>query len=252
MATIQYLSDLHLEFPENKQFILDNPIRPNADILVMAGDIVMFSLLDKFGWFFDDLSQKFQQVYWIPGNHEYYGSDISHRAGIFKEKIRDNIFLLNNQTIVIDDVELIFSTLWTQLSDKNQRLITRMLSDFRTIRKYGQLLSPSDYNALNQENHFFLRKALEKNDKKKVVVTHHVPSFRNYPKKYLGDPLNEAFAVELENLIHVNGPDHWIYGHHHSNTAPFKIGDTILMTNQLGYVRMGEHLQFYSNAVIVL
>jgi len=252
MATIQYLSDLHLEFPENKQFIKDNPIRPNADILVMAGDIVMFSLLDKYDWFFNDLSQKFQQVYWIPGNHEYYGSDIKYRTGILKEKVRDNIYLLNNQTVLVNDVELIFSTLWTQLSDKNQRLITRALSDFRTIRNYGQLLSPSDYNFLNQENSIFLRKALERSHKQKVVITHHVPTFYNYPKKYLGDPLNEAFAIELENLIKINGPDYWIFGHHHSNTEPFKMGSTTLMTNQLGYVSMGEHLQFSYNSVINL
>jgi len=250
MATIQYLSDLHLEFPENKHFIQDNPIRPNADILVMAGDIVMFSLLDKFDWFFNDLSQKFQQVYWIPGNHEYYGSNIKYRTGIFKEKIRDNILLLNNQTILVDDVELIFSTLWTQLSDKNQRLIAGALSDFRTIRNYGQLLSPSDYNSLNQENSLFLRKALERNHKQKVVITHHVPTFYNYPKKYLGDLLNEAFAIELDNLIKNNGPDYWIYGHHHSNIPSFNMGSTTLITNQLGYVSIGEHLEFSYNSVI--
>ncbi|WP_457246852.1 metallophosphoesterase, partial [Pseudoalteromonas sp. SYSU M81241] len=79
----------------------------------MAGDIVLFSTLGKFDWFFDDLSRKFQQVYWIPGNHEYYGSDIRHRTGSFKERIRDNIFLVNNQTIEVQEVELIFTTLWT-------------------------------------------------------------------------------------------------------------------------------------------
>ncbi|WP_349352569.1 MULTISPECIES: metallophosphoesterase [unclassified Flagellimonas] len=252
MATIQYLSDLHLEFPENKQFIQDNPIRPNADILVMAGDIVMFSLLDKFDWFFDDLSQKFQQVYWIPGNHEYYGSDIKYRTGNFKEKIRDNIYLLNNQTVLVDDVELIFTTLWTQLSDKNQKLIIGTLSDFRTIRNNGQLLTTSDYNSLNQDDAIFLRKTLQKNNKQKVVITHHVPTFYNYPKKYLGDPLNEAFAIELEDLIKTNGPHYWIFGHHHSNTEPFKMGSTTLTTNQLGYVQMGEHIQFSYNSVISL
>ncbi|WP_279627805.1 hypothetical protein [Flavobacterium urumqiense] len=33
---IQYCSDLHLEFPENKKYILDNPIEPIADILIFG------------------------------------------------------------------------------------------------------------------------------------------------------------------------------------------------------------------------
>lgn len=252
MATIQYISDLHLEFPENKYFIQDNPIQPQTDTLVMAGDIVLFSTLGKFDWFFDDLSRKFQQVYWIPGNHEYYRSDIRHRTGSFKERIRDNIFLVNNQTIEVQEVELIFTTLWTQLSDKNQGHITGMLSDFRAIHNNGELLSPSDYNALHQESLFFLEQNLNKSSKKKVVVTHHVPTFYQYPKKYQGDPLNEAFAVELDDLMKRCCPNYWIYGHHHSNIAPFQMGDTTLVTNQLGYVRMGEHLQFSFDAIIEL
>ena len=83
-----------------------------------------------------------------------------------------------------------------------------------------------------------------------VVVTHHVPTLMNYPSAYRNSPLNEAFAVELFDLIHDWGPDTWIYGHHHVNIPVFKIGQTKMLTNQLGYVHWHEHGSFRRDVVI--
>jgi len=78
---IQYVSDLHLEFPDNKDYLLKHPIRPCADILVLAGDIMTFSSLNKNDGFFDKVSADFKSVYWLPGNHEYYHYDMSLKCG---------------------------------------------------------------------------------------------------------------------------------------------------------------------------
>ena len=43
-------------------------------------------------------------------------SDISDRAGSFSEKIRENLFLVNNVSVIHENVKLIFSTLWTNIS----------------------------------------------------------------------------------------------------------------------------------------
>ncbi|MCH7535794.1 MAG: metallophosphoesterase, partial [Bacteroidetes bacterium] len=135
MSKIQYCSDLHLEFPENAMFLKEHTIEAAGDILILAGDIIPFAMMDKFDWFFDDVSKRFKQVYWIPGNHEYYYSDINQRTGSFCEEICSNVFLLNNRVIEMEDTRLVFSTLWSKLTEVNQWNIMQQLSDFRVIKK---------------------------------------------------------------------------------------------------------------------
>lgn len=94
---VQYCSDLHLEFPENREFIKKNPLIPVADTLLLAGDILPLALLNKPCDFFDHVSDNFKQVYWIPGNHEYYNYDLKNVVLPLNEKIRENVILLNDQ-----------------------------------------------------------------------------------------------------------------------------------------------------------
>ncbi len=248
---IQYCSDLHLEFPENKKYILENPIKPKAEILVLAGDIVPFTVLDQHQDFFDYVSENFKYTFWIPGNHEYYYSDINDRTGSFEEKIRENVFLLNNIVKEIDGVRFIFSTLWSRLSPERQFLIQQSLSDFRVIKYDNRLFNTDDYNSLHSDNVQFLKDTLKKSEQiVSVVVTHHVPVFENYPEQYKDSKINEAFATDLSNLIIDDTIDYWIYGHHHCNILDFNIGNAKLVTNQLGYIRYNENTGYKDDAVV--
>lgn len=248
---IQYCSDLHLEFPRNKVYLEENPIPIVGDILLLAGDIVPFSQIENHSAFFDRLSDQFEQVYWVPGNHEYYHGDLLARTGSFQEAIRANIQLLNNKVIELPGYKLIFSTLWSKISVKNQLSISYGMSDFKVIRKLGLPFTPEDFNQLFFENFAFLQSVVnKKEDEKLVVISHHIPTFKNYPLEYKDSILNEAFAVELEDFIESSNIDYWIYGHHHRNVDGFTIGNTQLLTNQLGYLARGENEGFDNGRLI--
>lgn len=250
---IQYASDLHLEFPENKEFLKRNPLLPGGDILLLVGDIVPFAVMDKHTDFFSYVSDNFKTTYWIPGNHEYYGSDISDRAGSFNEKIKDNLFLLNNFSVIQENVKLIFTTLWTSISPGNQFEIRQRLSDFHAIKFNRKGLTPDHYNLLHEQCRSFLDEELSKTgSERKVVITHHVPTLMYYPEKYKGDCLNEAFAVEMYNDVLRSEADYWIFGHHHNDTHDFHIGKTSLVTNQLGYVKYNECPGFDTKKIITI
>ena len=250
---LQYASDLHLEFPENETFLRNNPIQPRGDVLLLAGDIVPFTVMDRYRDFFDYLSDNFKQVYWVPGNHEYYHSDISDKPFQLNEAIRKNVHLINNQTIEVENQRIVFSTLWTAISPENQAEIFLRINDFRLIRFDETRFTIANYNELHKESIRFLETELTvKTTKKTIVVTHHVPTMEYYPAHYVGDILNEAFAAELKKLIEQTQPDCWIYGHSHCNTPAFRIKNTQLLTNQLGYVRYGENKTYTDAACIVL
>lgn len=243
--TLQYCSDLHLEFPENKKYLSENPLQLKGDVLLLAGDIVPFAVMDKHADFFSFVSDHFETTYWIPGNHEYYYSDASLRSGVLHEKIRSNVHLINNKKVELEEITLIFSTLWTNISPARQWQVERGMSDFQVIKYKGNAFSADEYNLLHRESLLFLKDSLNNlKDDKTVVITHHVPTEFHYPEKYKGSLLTEGFAVELFPLIEEHGPDVWIYGHHHANVPDFKIGKTELTTNQLGYVRHKEHAEY--------
>jgi predicted phosphohydrolase len=249
---IQYASDLHLEFPANKEYLKQHPLRPVGDVLVLAGDIVPFAVMDKHKDFFSYVSDYFESTYWLPGNHEYYHFDIAEKSGELHETIRDNVFLVNNTSVVQNEVKLIFSTLWSEISLGHQWQIERSMNDFHLIKYRGFRFSAEQYNQLHAESLAFVRNALKTVKVEKVAIfTHHCPTFLNYPEQYKGDILNEAFAVELYEFIESSNIDYWGYGHHHSNIPEFSIGNAKLITNQLGYVQYNEHRLFESNKVIV-
>jgi predicted phosphohydrolase len=201
--------------------------------------------------FFSYVSDHFKTTYWVPGNHEYYYFDAASKTGVLNEKIRENVFLVNNTIAGIDGHHFIFSTLWSKISPARQWDIENGMSDFKVIRYNGKRFTTKQFNQLHEESLSFIKQAQGRHTTgKSLIVTHHVPTFLNYPSYYKGSILNEAFAVELFDFIENDGPDYWIFGHHHYNAPEFKIGKTTLLTNQLGYVEHNEHQLFKQNLTI--
>lgn len=250
---IQYVSDLHLEFPVNKKYIKKHPLQPSGDILVLAGDIVPFTFIDDNKDFFSYVADHFQTSYWLPGNHEYYHYDIATKCGVIHEKIRSNVSLVNNVSVNHNGVDIFFSTLWSQISVAHQWHIERSLNDFHLIKFNGLSFTPEHYNALHHDCLSFIKQTVYNSTAEQLVIfSHHCPTFLNYPPKYKGDALNEAFATELYDFIESSSIAYWVYGHHHCNTPDFSIGNTRLITNQLGYVQRHESQLFDGGKVIAL
>jgi DNA repair exonuclease SbcCD nuclease subunit len=250
---IQYCSDLHLEFPENLRWLAQNPIIPKGDILIIAGDT--FYLGQEFSKqpLFDQLSDNFEQVFLIPGNHEYYGGyDAAKSLKGIDEKIQSNVRLLQNMVVEMNGVQLIFTTLWSKIN-MNVLAILKWMPDFRKIKYKGQKLNISQFNDLHENARLFLLKALKNNKQSKtIVITHHLPSELCTVDEFKESPLNEAFYVNLHQVIEDNPIDYWLYGHSHRNKPEFGIYNTKMITNQLGYVGYGEHHSFRRDAYIEL
>ena len=70
-TTLQYCSDLHLEFDLNRKWLAKHPLAVKADVLLLGGDIMPLAEMARHGDFLNYVSSHFRTTYWIPGNHDF-------------------------------------------------------------------------------------------------------------------------------------------------------------------------------------
>lgn len=249
---VQYASDLHLEFGENSRWLKEHPLIPSADILVLAGDIGYLGDDNYISHpFWNRVSEDFNQVIVVPGNHELYKFfDINELRNGWQLEIRHNVRVCYNSVIALnEETDLIASTLWAHIPPSEEYLTERCVSDFKRIRNGEFRLSAQRFNEEHEVCRNFIEKAVsESNAERIVVATHHVPSFTLMAEEFKDSSINGAFTVELAGMIAESRINCWIYGHSHRNIDKM-IGSTRCVSNQLGYVFQNEHNTFRRDAV---
>lgn len=248
---LQYASDLHLEFSENRAWLKAHPMEPAAEVLLLAGDVLPLHQAYGAPGLFKRLTQGFREVIWLPGNHEYYGGRIEDKDLDTDIRLFRNIRIVNNRSVLYPGVRILCTTLWTAIAQMNEGALRHNMNDYHAIRHGSGLLMPAHTTRFHAHCLAWLKSELTKPfDGCTIVATHHVPTLQHYPPEYVGSALNQAFAVELEELIAGSGALAWIYGHHHRNIPAFMIGGTRMFTNQVGYVAQNEQIGFDPAAVI--
>jgi Icc-related predicted phosphoesterase len=251
---VHVFSDLHLEFGDCP---FPSAVRDGrlADLVLLAGDIHTRRRAPL--WAAATFNAP---VAMILGNHEAYGDslfaaiDAQRKAAAQTATERnDPVRALERETwtLVTADgtpVRIIAATLWTDFALFGGETQARMMdaahhamNDFQMIgildglRNEQRALAPSDCLRLHRESRLYIESELARPfEGVSIVMTHHAPSRRSVPARWWGDPINAAYASDLEALIERTRPQLWVHGHIHSS-SDYRIGSTRVICNPRGY-----------------
>jgi Icc-related predicted phosphoesterase len=253
--TIQYASDLHLEFERRPEDRLQLPIAPGTTALVLAGDI--HNDPAGLGTFVRPLAKRVPVVL-VAGNHEYF----THELNSMLEQLADwatsipDVHFLENQTVEIDGLTFLGATLWSNFDDARPALLkksTSMMTDYAVIADRTDprgRLRPERILREHQQSIAFLERELRARDRARtVVVTHHAPSLRSTQQK--GEDWDHLYGSDLDALIEDCGPALWIHGHVHQS-FDYQIGSTRVLCNPRGYLQYGENVDFDPGCTVTL
>jgi predicted phosphodiesterase len=263
---IKVVSDLHLEFSD-----VDIPNDENCDVLILSGDIMtaedlhdhpessygMYSNVNldnlgrrqavalRFRDFLKRVSFNFPHVVYVAGNHEFYHGRWDASIDHLREECAKftNVYFLERNMKVINDVVFVGGTLWTDMNKEDSLTmftIRSIMNDFRVIKKDNDNwtnLKPVDTTIRHRQTLDYIKLIVDDNkDKKCVVVGHHSPSFLSAHAMYKDDTLmNGAYHSSLEEFI-LDRPQIKLWTHGHTHYAfDYVIGETRVVCNPRGY-----------------
>lgn len=239
---IKVLSDIHLElFKNTKRDWVNKFIKPNCDVLVLAGDIG-YPDSEIYKDFLIQTNSLFKRTYLITGNHEYYSSlsinNIHYKIrDIIKENNLTNTKFLLNEYEDFEGYRFVGTTLWSQIKNP-----LYLINDFNKIPE----MTVNLYNQLHDESTTYIKKILDESqeaNKKIVMITHHLPSNTlNDPKYAHYANYNQCFSSPIDHLIK-NPIVLWIYGHTHTPSNKI-INDVKMICNPIGYPKENPEPDF--------
>jgi hypothetical protein len=259
------VSDLHLEFSD-----IMIPNDADYDLLILSGDIMvaqdlhdhqdenvrtaaMLEMLgsrqlkaQRFRDFLKRCSFQFPHVIYVAGNHEFYHGKFFASIDHLREECAKypNIYFLENDTKVINDIVFMGATLWTDCNKHDPftlHALADMMNDFRIIRhdQSGyRALKPADIADRHRKTLQYFKTVMDgyPQEQKFVVVGHHTPSHMSCHPQYAHDYImNGGYHSDLSDFI----LDHpqiklWTHGHTH-HPFDYVLGSTRVVCNPRGY-----------------
>ena len=260
---LRVCSDLHLEAFQGRNpdslmvDFLPKDDRDADSILILAGDIS--SAPDQLAFFLRACLERYGDVIFVPGNHEYY----KHNYDAWNKTMSDRLTTLGQEhakngsslyfstsgveSVVLGATRFIFGALWADggptLADK--ATVGHFLNDFRLITRddpmggYPRRFTVNDMISEHKKQKAEIERLLRTPfDGKTVVVTHHLPSRRLVSKRFWpsdgSDGANGGFASDCDNIICTLEPDLWVHGHTH-DTIDTELWKTRIVCNPAGY-----------------
>jgi UDP-2,3-diacylglucosamine pyrophosphatase LpxH len=265
-------SDLHLEqyvYDRNfRLFDFDLFNRNNVDVLVLAGDILSSDLIgnEKVFELFKTFSENYEQIFYVMGNHEHYFGDFAKTTNSINEFFKDlqNVKLLDKEAVMFNGYRFFGGTMWTDFDNGNPISLMRAkraLNDYVWIKNSNAPVSFKTYDVdgtpkfhvrsgklipeeVYQDHLEFIKRFKEdqeaNKDAKYVLITHHSPSYQMCSEIYRGDPINDLYHSNLDNLFHDNPNIKLAFMGHTHGKKRLKINECEIVLNARGYP--GEHV----------
>ena len=275
MEKIQFLSDIHLEEPKNKIYFEEHLFSVEAEYLIIAGDLCEWKNIEENEWFYEWCSKHYKQTFIIFGNHDYYDCpNVLLKQYSYRFDIKPNVCYINNKSVIINDTEIFFSSLWSKLDEKYFDILDNIREMYRTPymeesfqHQYKQIDDSNENEIqshikydLNQEEYKNELKIIQNENNQKQMTfeqynycheisTHwlqqavsqskakfKIVATHYCPTQSLEKPQDEYYSVFRSNDEYLfNGVTLWIYGHTHRYLQPTFINETLIVSNQYGH-----------------
>lgn len=237
-------SDFHLEqlLGQREEFLAMTFLPPDPrdaeSVLVLAGDISSKpqQLVPFLGW----LKDRFIKIIYVPGNHEFYGHEMSSWTMNMVAALEGTNIEFSGCGVICEEMEgvrFIASTLWADGGStlKEEGDVGNCLNDFRIVKLGNDRFKVKDMQVLHKAQREKMKALLEQPfDGKTIAVSHHMPSYSLCHPRF-GDAINGGFASHCDDLLGgEHAPDVWIHGHTH-DTIDKPLHGCRIVCNPSGY-----------------